>query len=70
VVSTVYPFDTATEFHETLRAGSGPSRHPGLESDSAKVAETVLDLVRSGGLDRRFVFGAVSLRRCSVRGLW
>jgi hypothetical protein len=51
-VSTVYPFVTATEFHETLRAGSGPSRRPGLEPDSAeKVAETIVDLVRSGDVE-------------------
>ena len=49
VVSTVYPFITATEFHDTLRAGGGPGRRPGLEPDSAeKVADTILDLIRSG----------------------
>jgi NADP-dependent 3-hydroxy acid dehydrogenase YdfG len=30
-VSVVYPFVTATEFHDTLRAGKGPRRRPGLE---------------------------------------
>ena len=49
VVSTVYPFITATEFHQTLRAGGGPQRRPGLEPDSAEeVADTILDLIRSG----------------------
>ncbi|HEX3542153.1 MAG TPA: SDR family oxidoreductase [Acidimicrobiales bacterium] len=49
VVSTVYPFITATEFHDTLRAGSRPAGRPGFEPDSAEtVAETILDLIRSG----------------------
>lgn len=49
VVSTVYPFITATEFHDTLRAGAGPRRGLGFESDSAeKVARTILDLIGSG----------------------
>jgi short-subunit dehydrogenase len=49
VVSTIYPFVTATEFHDVLRAGAGPSGRPGFEPDSAeKVADTILDLVRSG----------------------
>ena len=49
VVSTVYPFVTATEFHDTLRAGAGPGGRRGFEPDSAeKVAATILDLIRSG----------------------
>ena len=49
VVSTVYPFITATEFHETLRAGAGPRRGLGFEPDSAeKVAQTILDLIATG----------------------
>jgi short-subunit dehydrogenase len=50
-VSTVYPFVTATEFHDRLRAGSGPSlpRSPGLEPQSPEeVAEAILDLVITG----------------------
>ncbi|HLI02465.1 MAG TPA: SDR family NAD(P)-dependent oxidoreductase [Acidimicrobiales bacterium] len=50
VVSTVYPFITATEFHDTLRAGSGPSgSRPGLEPDPPdKVAQVILELIRTG----------------------
>ena len=49
VVSTVYPFVTATEFHQTLRAGAGPQQGLGFEPDSAEeVAQTILDLIRSG----------------------
>lgn len=48
-VSTVYPFVTTSEFHETLRAGSGPRPRSGLVPDSAEhVAEVILDLVRTG----------------------
>jgi short-subunit dehydrogenase len=48
VVSTVYPTLTATEFHSTLRAGSG-RRGAGAIADSAEhVAETICDLVESG----------------------
>jgi NADP-dependent 3-hydroxy acid dehydrogenase YdfG len=49
VVSTVYPFVTATEFHDRLRAGSGPGRRPGLEPQSAEeVAEAIADLIATG----------------------
>jgi NAD(P)-dependent dehydrogenase (short-subunit alcohol dehydrogenase family) len=51
VVSTVYPFITATEFHHVLRAGGGPARggRPGMEPQSADVvAEKILELVESG----------------------
>ncbi|ACU75407.1 short-chain dehydrogenase/reductase SDR [Catenulispora acidiphila DSM 44928] len=49
VVSTIYPFVTATEFHSTLRAGSGPAGRSGVEPDSAeKVADEILALIRSG----------------------
>lgn len=46
VVSTVYPFVTATEFHDKLRAGS---LKPGFEPDPPeKVAAAILELIRSG----------------------
>jgi short-subunit dehydrogenase len=48
VVSTVYPTLTTTDFHRTLRAGSG---RPGASTvaDSAEhVAESICDLVESG----------------------
>ena len=50
VVSTVYPFITATEFHQVLRAGAGPARHAGgpQPQTAEQVAEVILDLVRSG----------------------
>jgi hypothetical protein len=58
VVSTVYPFITATEFHSALRAGSGPAGaagRPGRPGGSGpraqrpeQVAEVILGLVRSG----------------------
>ena len=51
VVSTVYPFITATEFHQVLRAGGGPAGggRPGMEPQSADfVAEKILELVESG----------------------
>jgi len=49
VVSTVYPFITATEFHDTLRAGGGPRGGLGFEPHTAEeVAEAILELVRSG----------------------
>jgi short-subunit dehydrogenase len=55
VVSTVYPFITATDFHDNLRAGrfadrpAGGTRRPGMEPQSAEyVAEKILELVESG----------------------
>jgi NADP-dependent 3-hydroxy acid dehydrogenase YdfG len=49
VVSTVYPFVTATEFHDRLRAGSLRPRSPGLEPHPAeKVAEAIAGLVATG----------------------
>jgi NAD(P)-dependent dehydrogenase (short-subunit alcohol dehydrogenase family) len=52
VVSTVYPFITATEFHRALRAGGGVpagARRPGMEPQTAEqVAETIIELVESG----------------------
>ncbi|HYY18500.1 MAG TPA: SDR family oxidoreductase [Streptosporangiaceae bacterium] len=49
VVSTVYPFITATEFHDQLRAGSGPPRRPGLEPQPPEeVAEAIADLIATG----------------------
>ncbi len=48
-VSTVYPFVTATEFHDVLRAGRRPERRPGLEPHAPElVAEAIVGLVRSG----------------------
>jgi short-subunit dehydrogenase len=50
-VSTVYPFITATEFHDQLRAGAGPRRPrtPGLEPHPPEdVAEAILDLAITG----------------------
>jgi short-subunit dehydrogenase len=49
VVSTVYPFITATEFHDSLRAGElrvQPGTPPPHTAE--QVAEAVLALVRSG----------------------
>lgn len=47
VVSTIYPFVTATEFHDTLRAGTGPGAR--FQPDPPeKVADAILDLIRSG----------------------
>ena len=49
VVSTVYPFVTATEFHDTLRAGAISSAGRRFEPDTAEhVADAILDLVRTG----------------------
>ena len=51
VVSTIYPFITATEFHDVLRAGGGPARagRPGMEPQTAEhVAAKILELVESG----------------------
>ncbi|WP_432573547.1 SDR family oxidoreductase [Kineococcus sp. SYSU DK005] len=49
VVSTVYPFITATEFHDVLRAGSLRRRPGGPPPHTPEqVAEAILGLVRSG----------------------
>jgi NAD(P)-dependent dehydrogenase (short-subunit alcohol dehydrogenase family) len=51
VVSTVYPFVTATEFHDQLRAGAGRGtpRLPGLGPQTPEeVAEAIVDLVITG----------------------
>ncbi|NAZ83863.1 SDR family NAD(P)-dependent oxidoreductase [Kineococcus sp. R8] len=52
VVSTVYPFITATEFHDVLRGGRRPDtsgQGPRFAPHSAEeVAEAILDLVRTG----------------------
>lgn len=49
VVSTVYPFVTATEFHDTLRAGAISSAGRRFEPDTAeRVADAILDLIRTG----------------------
>ncbi|NJC70872.1 SDR family NAD(P)-dependent oxidoreductase [Planosporangium thailandense] len=49
VVSTVYPFITATEFHDVLRAGrlaNGSGRPPAQSAE--EVAAAILGLLRSG----------------------
>ena len=49
VVSLVYPFITATEFHDRLRAGARPSGVAGFEPDSAAhVAQAIIGAVESG----------------------
>ncbi|MEU8588408.1 SDR family oxidoreductase [Streptomyces sp. NPDC048664] len=50
-VSTLYPFVTATEFHDTLRAGRGIADAPGGSAPHSAeyVADAVLELIRSGG---------------------
>jgi short-subunit dehydrogenase len=49
VVSTVYPFITATEFHTTLRAGQLRNRPDGPPPQTAEqVAEAILALIASG----------------------
>lgn len=49
VVSTVYPFVTATEFHDNLQAGAISSAGRKFEPDTAeRVADTILDLIRTG----------------------
>ena len=48
-VSVVYPFVTATEFHDALRAGEGPGRRPGLEPHPPElVADAIAHLIVSG----------------------
>jgi NADP-dependent 3-hydroxy acid dehydrogenase YdfG len=50
VVSTMYPFVTRTEFHQTLRAGrpvQGPGNNPTPHTPD-QVADVILDLIRSG----------------------
>lgn len=57
-VSTVYPYITATEFHQSLRAGArrtAPSR-PVPRADTAEhVADVILDVIRSGAEEARLV---------------
>jgi NAD(P)-dependent dehydrogenase (short-subunit alcohol dehydrogenase family) len=55
VVSTVYPFITATEFHRSLRAGELPATAPAEQAPPElrpqrpeHVAEVILELIRSG----------------------
>jgi short-subunit dehydrogenase len=49
VVSTVYPFVTATEFHDVLRAGAIPAGRPRFAGDPPeRVADVILGLVESG----------------------
>ena len=48
-VSIVYPFVTATEFHDALRAGEGPGGRPGLEPQPPElVADAIAHLIASG----------------------
>jgi NAD(P)-dependent dehydrogenase (short-subunit alcohol dehydrogenase family) len=59
-VSIVYPFVTATEFHDTLRAGDGPRR--GLEPHPPElVADAIAQLIASG--DEEAVLVPEQLRR-------
>lgn len=59
-VSTIYPFVTESEFHDALRAGSGPRPRPGLVPDTAEhVAEAILDLVRTGDAEAVLIPGHV-----------
>lgn len=63
LVSTVYPFITATEFHDRLRAGTGPQRSPGLEPQPPEeVAESILDLVVTGAESAVLVPGQLRVR--------
>jgi NAD(P)-dependent dehydrogenase (short-subunit alcohol dehydrogenase family) len=55
VVSTVYPFITATEFHSSLRAGGLTATTPSEDAPPElrpqrpeQVAEVILELIRSG----------------------
>ena len=49
VVSTIYPFVTATEFHGSLRAGAISSAGRRFEPDTAeRVADAILELIRTG----------------------
>ena len=49
VVSVVYPSITATEFHDTLRAGSAPSGAGGLTPHRPEyVAEAIVRAIRTG----------------------
>jgi short-subunit dehydrogenase len=48
VVSTVYPTLTATEFHSTLRAGSGRRGATAVADTAEHVAQAICDLVESG----------------------
>jgi short-subunit dehydrogenase len=48
-VSVVYPFVTATEFHDTLRAGRRPGARPGLEPQPPElVADAIAHLIATG----------------------
>lgn len=62
VVSTVYPFVTATRFHDTLRAGSISSAGRKFQADTPeRVAQAILDLVRTG--EKEIVLVPEHLRR-------
>jgi NADP-dependent 3-hydroxy acid dehydrogenase YdfG len=68
-VSTVYPFVTATEFHDVLRAGRRPERRPGLEPHAPEVvAEAIVGLVRSGDEESVLVPERLRVRRESDEG--
>lgn len=61
-VSTVYPYITATEFHDSLRAGggarpaSGGRGGPPFPPDTAEhVAQAILELIRTGDKEIRLV---------------
>jgi NADP-dependent 3-hydroxy acid dehydrogenase YdfG len=64
-VSVVYPFVTATEFHQTLRAGAGPSGRPGLEPHPPElVADAIVHLIASG--EEEAILVPEQLRRSPV----
>lgn len=54
VVSTVYPFITATEFHQVLRAGTVRAGAPAGDPPE-HVADLILDLVETGDEERSMV---------------
>jgi len=64
VVSNVYPFITATEFHRALRAGSGPSgRLPFAPHSADVVARAVVEVLETGEPERVLVPPEASERR-------
>ena len=64
-VSIVYPFLTATEFHDALRAGEGPRERPGLKPHPPElVADAIAQLIASG--EEEAVLVPEQLRRSSA----
>ena len=60
VVSTVYPFVAATEFHQALRAGGGPGRRPGLEPQTPSARAATYELCGADTLTGRQVAAVLS----------